>query len=80
MQTKVQKWGNSLAIRIPSAFVAEIGFGKDAEIEMNIVDGKLIVTPTLKQQFSLAALLSAIDENNIHHETDTGVPQGSEIW
>jgi antitoxin component of MazEF toxin-antitoxin module len=44
MQTKVQKWGNSLAIRIPYAFAAEIGFGKDAEIEMRIVDGKLIVT------------------------------------
>jgi antitoxin MazE len=80
MQTKVQKWGNSLAIRIPSAFVSEIGFGKDAEIEMNIVDGKLIVTPAPKQQFSLAALLSKIDESNVHHETDTGVPQGSEIW
>lgn len=80
MQTKVQKWGNSLAIRIPYTFAAEIGFGKDAEIEMSIVDGKLIVTPAPKQRFSLAALLSEIDENNIHHETDTGFPQGNEVW
>jgi antitoxin MazE len=33
MKTKVQKWGNSLALRIPKSFANEIGLRKETPVE-----------------------------------------------
>jgi antitoxin MazE len=80
MQSKIQKWGNSLALRIPKSFANEIGLVDDAPIEISLVDGKLIIMPLLQQVYSLDELLSRVTEENIHDEQDTGVAQGSEAW
>jgi antitoxin MazE len=80
MQSKVQKWGNSLALRIPKSFANEIGLVDEAPIEISLVDGKLVIIPLLRQTYSLDELLSQITEDNIHDEHDTGMAQGKEVW
>ena len=80
MQTHVQKWGNSLAVRIPKSFAAEIGIEQDSEVELSLHDGKLVLVPIAPRPLTLATLLEGITVNNLHSELPTGAAVGSEIW
>ncbi len=78
MLTKVQKWGNSLAIRIPSAFAKEIGLHPDSEVELKLENDKLVIVPNKKKH--LEELLNQITSENLHAEVDWGVKSGKEEW
>ena len=80
MKTKVQKWGNSLALRIPKSFAAETQLEPDSEVDLSLVKGRLVITPILEPNYSLEQLLAGVTEENIHAEVDTGTPVGKEIW
>ena len=80
MQIQVQKWGNSLAIRIPKSFAKETNIDKGSVVDLSISDGKLIVTPLTQEKYSLAQLLDEITNENIHEEIDSGDAVGKEIW
>ena len=73
-------WGNSLALRIPKSFAIEVGLENNLEVDLSLVNGKLIVTPLMKSPFSLEALLADVTEENIHKEIDTGAAVGNEGW
>ena len=80
MKTKIQKWGNSLALRIPKSFAQEVGLDSNSSVDVSLEEGKLIVVPEDKPKFSLEQLLQQITEDNLHKEIDTGHPVGKEIW
>ncbi len=80
MQIQVQKWGNSLAIRIPKSFAKETNINKGSFVDLTLSDGKLIATPISKGKYSLVQLLDEITNDNIHGEIDTGDAVGKEIW
>lgn len=80
MKSRIQKWGNSLALRIPKTFAQEIGLDRDVPVDMSLEDGRLIVVPVTKTPMILERLLEQITEDNIHHEVDTGPAIGEEIW
>lgn len=80
MTTKVQRWGNSLALRIPKSFAKDVHLEKGATVNLTIDDGRLVIEPSSKSRYSLAGLLKNISENNLHKEVDTGGRQGREIW
>ncbi len=80
MKAKIQKWGNSLAVRIPKSFAVQTKIEQDSIVDLTLVGGKIIVEPEKKKpRFSLEELLSEISEENIHSETDWGKPAGREI-
>ena len=80
MKSKIQKWGNSLAIRIPKSFAVEMEIKQDSVIDLSVVDSKIIVEPNKsKPKYNLAELLDEINEDNIHSETDWGNPVGKEV-
>lgn len=80
MQTKVQKWGNSLAIRIPKSFAAEVGISQDSDIELSLSDGKLVLIPLSSPPLSIDSLLQGITDDNLHAEISTGDALGAEGW
>ena len=80
MKTRIQRWGNSLALRISKSFAAEAGLQKETSIELSVSDGKLIITPLAEPGFTLTQMLSKINEDNLHRETDTGKAVGNEVW
>ena len=80
MRTRVQKWGNSLALRIPKSFAAEVGLGNDTSVELSLEGGRLVVEPVLEPQVTLDQLLAQVTEDNVHHEIDTGPAVGKEAW
>ena len=81
MNTHVQRWGNSLAIRIPKAFAEETGLAPNDEVEIRVQDGQIILTPTRSQSYSLEALLAGITDDNRHNKwDDMGPAVGNESW
>lgn len=80
METKIQKWGNSLALRIPMAFAQNINIQKDTPIDLSIEEGRLVVTPISEPEYSLDQLLAQITDDNIHEEIDIGNFVGKEVW
>jgi antitoxin MazE len=80
MKTRVQKWGNSLALRIPKAFAEEAGLREDAPVELSLDGGRLVVHALAEQQPTLSELLQNVTDENLHGEWDTGPAVGKEIW
>jgi len=80
MRTRVQRWGNSLALRIPKPFAAEVGLEPGSPVEVSLVDGKLVVAPIVEPVPTLEDLLARVTEDNLHREVDTGPAVGHEVW
>ena len=80
MKTRIQKWGNSLAVRIPRAFAAEAHLVDNTPVELSLVDGKLVVAPIASPSAALEELLAGVTDDNIHREVDTGPAVGNEAW
>ncbi|MBI2864218.1 MAG: AbrB/MazE/SpoVT family DNA-binding domain-containing protein [Chloroflexi bacterium] len=80
MKTRIQKWGNSLALRIPKSFADEVGLYQEASVDVSLADGKLVITPVTKPRLTLRQLLARVTEENLHHEIDTGAAVGNETW
>jgi antitoxin MazE len=77
MKTVVQKWGNSLGIRIPSLYVKEFDLKGGSLVEIMNDNGKLIILP---KKTTLESLLSQVKEENMHAYVDTGSSVGKEEW
>jgi antitoxin MazE len=80
MRVQVQKWGHSLALRIPRSFAVESRIEQGSVVELSLVDGKLVVAPVSKSAYSLDELLAGVTRQNIHGEVDTGAATGKETW
>jgi antitoxin MazE len=80
MLTKVQKWGNSLGLRIPKSFAEEAAVEEGSTVDLSVADGELRIRPVRSRKYELKELLSEVCEENIHTEVTTGDPQGRENW
>ena len=84
MKVAFQKWGNSLALRVPKAFADEIGAGDGKAAEMTVSNGKLVIemarTPRRKRRYTLDELVAGITPDNRHGEIDWGPPVCNEAW
>ena len=80
MKTHVQRWGNSLALRIPKIFAEEISVREGDEVEMSVAKGRLIVAPRPAPDYQLADLVAQIRPGNLHKEIVVSGPRGKEVW
>ncbi len=80
MRTQVQKWGNSLAVRIPKALAEDLGIGRNATVELAVEDGSLVMRPFRPHAVRLDALLAGVTADNLHREADWGAAVGGEEW
>jgi antitoxin MazE len=81
MKTKIQKWGNSLAVRIPKSFAVETKMTQDSVVDLSLHDGQIVLKLHKGEpRYTLEDLLDGITDENIHPETDWGQPVGKEIW
>ena len=79
MQTKVQKWGNSLGVRIPRSFAAEARVEAGSTVDISVERGSLRIRP-LRRRYSLRSLLQKVTSRNLHVEIPTGARVGRETW
>jgi len=80
MKMQIQKWGNSLAIRIPKSFAQETSLDQGTVVDLALEEGEIIIRPVVEPPYSLDELLAKVTKGNIHSEVDTGPAQGKEIW
>jgi len=80
MRTRVQKWGNSLALRLPKSFAIEAGLEKETPVDVTLRKGSIIVTPVVDRKYTLAQLLTQMTPENVHEEVSTGPAVGREAW
>jgi antitoxin MazE len=80
MKVQVQKWGNSLALRIPKSFALEAKVKEGSAVDISLKKGKIVLTPLNEKKYTLEGLLSKVNDQNIHEETFTGKPVGREVW
>ena len=79
METRVQKWGNSLALRIPKLLAIQIGLEPNSPVELSLRGKELVIEPVKPSNLKLDDLLSLVTEHNLHGEVDTGPAIGGEI-
>jgi antitoxin MazE len=80
MRTRIQKWGNSLAIRIPKPFADDVGIAEGSEVDLTVDAEEIVVSPVRARTFALEELLADVTEENLHAEVETRGPVGKEIW
>ncbi|MBF0546363.1 MAG: AbrB/MazE/SpoVT family DNA-binding domain-containing protein [Candidatus Riflebacteria bacterium] len=78
MKGKIQKWGNSLAIRIPKPFANEIHLENNSSVEISLKDGAIVVEPSA-DEIDFDDLLKKVNKSNLHKLIDFGPPCGKEI-
>jgi len=79
MSGTIQKWGNSLAVRIPRSLANELGIKPGTHVQISRQNGQIIIIPAAPT-YALEDLVKGITAKNRHRETDTGAPRGKEIW
>ena len=80
MKTMIQRWGNSLALRIPKTFAEEISVREGDEVEMNVARGRLVIAPRPPRDYRLSDLVAEIRPGNRHKEIVVQGQQGKEVW
>ena len=80
MVTKIQKWGNSLGLRIPKSFAAEANIEAGVEVDITVRENEIIVSRVSAPRYRLENLLAQVPRKNIHDEIDTGDSVGREVW
>lgn len=80
MIVQFAKWGNSLALRIPSGFARQISAHPGCQAEARIVRGRLIIEPIKEtEEYDLETLLADMTPDHLHGETSTGSAVGGEF-
>jgi antitoxin MazE len=77
--TKVQKWGNSLAVRIPKVVTGSVQIEEGTEITISVENEIIKIVPTRKKP-TLEELMAQITPENQHSEMDWGQSEGNEVW
>ena len=80
MKARIQKWGNSLALRIPKSFATHSNIEQGSVVDLSLDNGRMIVEPAKEQEYALEELLARITKKNLHSEVDFGLPVGKEVW
>lgn len=81
MVTKVKKWGNSLAVRLPREVTSYLNIKEDGEVSFEKQGGNFVLKViNKKKKLNLKDLCKQITPENRYEEIDWGEPVGKEIW
>lgn len=80
MTSHIQRWGNSLAVRIPKRLADQLRLEPSSAVQLEVVNGQIVMTPIRTPRPALADLLARIKPDHLHAETDWSTPQGQEEW
>lgn len=85
MEIKLQKWGNSDGIRIPSAFLKSLNLKTDDIVDIYVEDNKIIISKHEKNHMTLRERIVEYnklpkDEKGKVEEYNWGEDMGLEKW
>jgi antitoxin MazE len=76
----IQKWGNSLALRIPKALATEVRLAEGEQVELQVTGDGVLLKPRHRKRYRLQDLVAGIKPGNRHAEVSLGRPAGREVW
>ena len=78
MKTTAQKWGNSLAVRVPKSIALQAGLKVKDALDIEVRKGVVLLRPHLRRVYKLEDLVKRMTPRNMHKELDFGGPVGRE--
>jgi antitoxin MazE len=78
MEAVIRKWGNSPALRLPTAALKEAGYQLEQKVNLVVSRGRILIEPCEKVEYDLDALVRGITPGNTHSEVSFGKPVGLE--
>ncbi len=78
MEAVIRKWGNSPALRLPTAALKEAGYQLEQKVNLIVTRGRILIEPSEKIEYDLDVLLRGITPGNAHAEVSFGKPAGQE--
>jgi antitoxin MazE len=76
----LQQWGNSLAVRIPSAVAKSAGFKVGQPVEVSAQDAVVMVVALGERRLTLAQKLAMFDPEQHGGEVMVTEPAGKEVF
>jgi len=80
MRAKIQKWGNSLGIRLPKSVTVEAHLVEGSEVDITAAGGQIVITQASTKTYVLSDLLASYPDRKAPKEEEWGAPVGSEEW
>jgi len=78
MESVIRKWGNSPAVRKPTAALKEAAFSLEQRVNIVVTRGRIVIEPSSQVAYDLDALVAGITPGNLHEEVSVGKPVGQE--
>jgi antitoxin MazE len=80
-QVRVERWGDSLAVKIPQSLIDSGKLTPDSFVNLRLDGDALSIKPDDDiPHYELDQLLAGMSRDQVHPEIDTGPPVGKEIW
>jgi len=81
IETSIQQWGNSLAVRLPKEIIRKMKLHAGSQVSVASNAQSIVIKPEARTpRKTLDELLKGMTAKNIHRETDWGPDVGKEIW
>jgi len=81
METNIQKWGNSLGVRLPKSIATNQSLKAGSRVVISETSTGIAIEVVKKsRKYTLAELLKGVTKDNLHKETEWGDPVGNEVW
>lgn len=82
METKIQKWGNSLGVRLPKSIAIAKSFkeGSHVVITESATGISIEVVTSPKKKLRLSDMVKKMNAKNAHASVDWGEAMGNEVW
>lgn len=77
MEAHIQKWGNSLGLRIPMQIAKQLRLHAGSQVILKIENGQIIIQ---SPKYNLDEMLKNITNKNRHHQILDDDQQGNEEW
>lgn len=77
MQARIQKWGNSLGIRIPIRLAKQLQLHSGSPVIIEIEDGRIIIQ---SPKYDLDTMVNNITKQNAHQQIFEDEERGNEEW
>jgi antitoxin MazE len=79
MSATISRWGNSLAIRIPSTVAEKAKLSEGDAVEVSVTRQGRVVIESVRKEIDFGALYKMITPENQYDEVSTGSPRGNEV-
>lgn len=80
MEVRLQKWGNSDGIRIPSSILKSLNIKTNDILNIEQQDDKIVITISKRKKISLAERFEEYNGINLAKEFSWDESVGKEVW